>query len=62
VSPAANTADTADSVVDLAAPHSDQEMAPLVTDPTGMVHCMSDSMIEGKINKLAEKLAAFCFE
>jgi len=62
VSPAANTADTADSVVDLAAPHSDQEMALLATDPTGMVHCMSDSMIKGEINKLAEKLAAFCFE
>ena len=56
----ANTADTADSVVDLTAPHSDQEMAPLVADP--MVHRMSDSTIKGEIDTLAEKLAAFCFE
>jgi len=57
---AANTGDTLDSIVDLAAPHSDQEMAPSVTDP--MVHRMSDSTIKGEINKLAEKLAVFCFE
>ena len=56
----ANIADIADSVVDLTAPHLDQEMAPLVADP--MVHCMSDSTIKGKIDTLAKKLTAFCFE